>query len=68
MKPKKSASLLLADVVAASALSGCEQNAAQNNDGRVSIGMYMWDSSMFKELYPWLETLQGCLAQHLLRL
>lgn len=37
MKPKKSASLLLADVVAASALSGCEQNAAQNNDGKPHV-------------------------------
>ena len=56
MKFKKILSLLLAGVMTASALSACAGgNTAQEDDGRVSISMYMWDRSMFKELSPWLE-------------
>lgn len=57
MKLKKIAALLLAGVMAASAFTGCSGNkpAQDDNYGRVSINMYMWDSSMFKELSPWLE-------------
>lgn len=38
-------------------LSGCsgQNDAQESNDGRISISMYMWDRSMFKELSPWLE-------------
>ena len=54
--------LLLVLAAALLLLSGCagQQNTAApdretaDND-RVSITMYMWDRSMFKELSPWLE-------------
>ncbi|MGN0641325.1 MAG: 5'-nucleotidase C-terminal domain-containing protein [Oscillospiraceae bacterium] len=54
MKLKKILSLLLACVMFALMMTGC---AGQNgtNDGRISVSMYMWDRSMFKELSPWLE-------------
>lgn len=54
MKLKKILSLLLACVMFALMMTGC---AGQNgtSDGRISISMYMWDRSMFKELSPWLE-------------
>lgn len=46
--------MLLACVMFALMMTGC---AGQNgtNDGRISVSMYMWDRSMFKELSPWLE-------------
>ena len=54
MKLKKILSLLLACVMFALMMTGC---AGQNgtNNGRISVSMYMWDRSMFKELSPWLE-------------
>ncbi|MCI7759664.1 MAG: extracellular solute-binding protein [[Eubacterium] saphenum] len=54
MKLKKILSLLLACVMFALMMTGC---AGQNgtSDGRISVSMYMWDRSMFKELSPWLE-------------
>lgn len=59
MKKKRLISLLLAVVVAATMLAGCgsQQNTASQpvKDDRISISMYMWDRSMFKELSPWLE-------------
>lgn len=59
MKKKRLISLLLAVVVAATMLAGCgsQQNTAIQpvKDDRISISMYMWDRSMFKELSPWLE-------------
>ena len=55
MKMKKFFCALLAGVMALTVLSGCGQNAKKDNDGRISISMYMWDRSMFKELSPWLE-------------
>ena len=55
MKLKKFVSLLLAGVMSASMLTGCSGTAQNGNDGRISISMYMWDRSLFKELTPWLE-------------
>lgn len=56
MKMKKLFCGLIAGVMAASALTGCaNKQRASDNDGRISISMYMWDRSMFKELSPWLE-------------
>ena len=54
MKLKKILSLLLACVMFALMMTGCAGQTA-TNDGRISISMYMWDRSMFKELSPWLE-------------
>lgn len=56
---KRMISLLLAVVMAAAILAGCGAQNGSNekaeNDGKISISMYMWDRSMFKELTPWLE-------------
>ena len=39
-----------------SLFAGCSsQKENTEDDGRISISMYMWDRSMFKELTPWLE-------------
>ena len=55
-KLKKTICLLLAGIMTASTMTACSgQNGAQDNDGRMSISMYMWDRSMLKELSPWLE-------------
>lgn len=34
---------------------GKDNNGNTGKDGRISICMYMWDRSMFKEFSPWLE-------------
>ena len=51
--------LLLAAVVALTLLSGCAGQQAnpgkEEDDGRISITMYLWDRSMLKEFSPWLE-------------
>ena len=51
--------LLLALITAATILAGCAGKAAstgkKEDDGRISISLYAWDRSMFKELTPWLE-------------
>ncbi|MGN0701521.1 MAG: hypothetical protein ACI4J8_11050 [Oscillospiraceae bacterium] len=53
MKLKNVLCLLLAGVMSASMLTGCaSRKPAQDDDGRISISMYMWDRSMFKELSP----------------
>ena len=61
MKKKSIATLLLALMLALLMLTGCtggkdpvSAKTAGKSD-RVSITMYMWDRSMFKELSPWLE-------------
>ena len=46
--------MVLACVMFALSMTGCAGQTAANN-GRISISMYMWDRSMFKELSPWLE-------------
>ena len=59
MKKKKLISLLLSAVMAVTVLSGCasqNESAVHNEaDNKISISMYMWDRSMFKEFTPWLE-------------
>lgn len=56
MKKKRLISLLLVGVMLLSLFAGCSsQEENTEDDGRISISMYMWDRSMFKELTPWLE-------------
>ena len=50
---KKMMKLLLTGLMAVTLFSGCAGKT--ENDGKVSISMYMYDRSMFKELTPWLE-------------
>lgn len=50
---KKMMQLLLTGLMAVTMFSGC--TGKTENDGKVSISMYMCDRSMFKELTPWLE-------------
>ena len=49
---KRFVALLLAVVMAAALFAGC---TGQKKDDRISISLYAWDRSMFKELTPWLE-------------
>ena len=49
--------MLLAVIMAATMLAGCTgQNVLENKktqkNGKISISMYLWDKSMFKELPP----------------
>ena len=59
MKKKRWISLVLAITMAVTMLAGCGnlKDIAGNGgeDGKISITMYMWDRSMFKEFTPWLE-------------
>ena len=56
MKAKRFAALLLAMVLTLLAGFVPTADTAQAAGGdRISISMYMWDRSMFKELSPWLE-------------
>ena len=59
MRTKRILSLVLTVFMAVAMLAGCgNQNGNTDNkeqDGRISISMYMWDRSMFKEFTPWLE-------------
>ncbi|MGN1351147.1 MAG: extracellular solute-binding protein [Anaerovoracaceae bacterium] len=59
MRTKRILSLLLTVFMTVTMLAGCgNQNGSTDNkeqDGRISISMYMWDRSMFKEFTPWLE-------------
>ena len=56
---RRIASLLLAVLLTAAMLTGCGAQAGstvQGTDGeKISISMYLWDRSMFKEFTPWLE-------------
>lgn len=58
-KMKKRVCLLLALAMAAFLLTGCawrqDYAGRDEKDGRITISMYMWDRSMFKEFTPWLE-------------
>ena len=49
---KRFVALLLGVVMAAALFAGC---TGQKKDDRISISLYAWDRSMFKELTPWLE-------------
>ena len=59
MKKRRIFALVLVVLLTAAMLAGCasgnkpDEQAAQSD--RISISMYMWDRSMFKELSPWLE-------------
>ena len=59
MRKKNLISLLLAVVIAMTMLAACGKQGADTetaeDDGKISISMYVWDRSMFKELTPWLE-------------
>ena len=59
MKIKRKSVLCLAMVVSLAAvlLMGCagKENNATAKDDRISISLYAYDRSMFKELTPWLE-------------
>ena len=49
---KRFVAFLLVVVMAAALFAGC---TGQKKDDRISISLYAWDRSMFKELTPWLE-------------
>ena len=59
MNKRRIIALLLVAVLLAATLTGCAggkkpaEQTVQND--KISISMYMWDRSMFKELSPWLE-------------
>ena len=59
MKKRRIFALALVVLLTAAMLAGCAsgnkpvEQAAQSD--RISISMYMWDRSMFKQLSPWLE-------------
>ena len=58
MKMRRMICLLLALVLTLGLLAGCssQQKAGSGkSEDRISISMYMYDRSMFKELSPWLE-------------
>ena len=59
MKKRRQISMLFAVVLIAAMLAGCagqkENTENAEKDERISISMYMWDRSMFKELSVWLE-------------
>ena len=62
MKKRRLIRVLPVFAVAAAMLAGLTGCAGQKEsagktekDGKISISMYMWDRSMFKELTPWLE-------------
>ena len=59
MKKKKIIRLLVTVGMAVTMFAGCgkqEGSAGKTgDDGKISISMYMYDRSMFKELTPWLE-------------
>ena len=50
---KRMMKFLLTGLMAVTMFSGCAGKT--ENDGKVSISMYVCDRSMFKELTPWLE-------------
>lgn len=54
---KRIISLLLTMVIAFSLFTACSKDSNVNTaeDERISISMYLWDRSMFKEFSPWLE-------------
>lgn len=53
MKMKKLFCGLIAGVMAASALTGCaNKQRASDNDGRISISMYMWGQIYVQRAFP----------------
>ena len=59
MKKKRLISLLLVVAMVMTLFTGCgslkEMIGQMGKDDKISISMYMWDRSMFKEFTPWLE-------------
>ena len=58
MKKKRLICLLLVFVMAVTMFAGCgsrKNDGQKGKDGKISISMYLWDRSMFKEFTPWLE-------------
>ena len=56
MRAKRWTSLLLAALLTVAALSGCGGEKGQSGKkDQISISLYAYDRSMFKELTPWLE-------------
>ncbi|MGN0366132.1 MAG: extracellular solute-binding protein [Suilimivivens sp.] len=59
MRKNRLISILLVLVMVATMFVGCgsqkESSGHIEKDDKISISMYMWDRSMFKELTPWLE-------------
>ena len=59
MKKKRLISLLLVIAMVMTLFTGCgslkEMIGQMGKDDKISISMYMWDRSMFKEFTPWLE-------------
>ena len=54
MKKKRMMSLLLVMVMVVTMFAGCQKGDGQEeNDGKISISMYAWGRSMFKEFTPW---------------
>ena len=53
MKKKRMISILLVFVMAVTMFAGC--GSRKDNAGKITISMYMYDRSMFKEFTPWLE-------------
>ena len=59
MKKRRIFALALVVLLTAAMLAGCAsgnkpaEQAVQSD--RISISIYMWDRSMFKQLSPWLE-------------
>ena len=53
MNRKRVISMLLAIAMVLGLLAGCSRGAAKDN--RISISLYCYDRSMFKEFTPWLE-------------
>ena len=53
MREKRILSLMLAVVMAATMLAGCaSQQGLAEEDGKISICIYVWDRSMLKEFSP----------------
>ena len=56
MKMKKFCSILLILSLILSTMAGCgTQSGNTEKSDKISISLYAWDRSMFKELTPWLE-------------
>lgn len=59
MKKKRFISLMLIFVMAINMLAVCgnskDKTENEDQEDKISISMYMWDRSLFKELTPWLE-------------
>ena len=55
MKKKRLISFVLVFVMAVTMLAGCGSKKEGGKDSKISISMYLWDRSMFKEFSPWLE-------------